>query len=535
MRAKIYSLRTQKMELDSRLLEMQSTIASLKDEQRNMEFALEEKQNEIKMLSEKELDSGKENPQVIALTETLKQKEDEIVDLKHRVEYPVNVWSVSTDDPSNPVVNLTASGRMPQKDQIEGESKEEGGRLLELTNDKHGDNSTKGGVIGSENESTNHIEDGGTAGEKSTDEGQGKKNELSQNGESFGVAEEKNNTNAIEATDGGKVWKSGDEATDIKSTDDKEHTMVGDGQRGKLKFSDDSVRQDFGKNSKGGMKLETSASSQNGAGSRVRGRHGYLSKTKGKRWKMIAKSRGLEHNGDSENVGAGSMRSRRFFKVEQESGRFNAPSEEKLDKSDEHEGQNINLKMRKKSSQEEGKPEISDKFKQGEGRKEDQDESEGKEEESASNMKQNERKGGENSEDNDNLRNKIENADTNQLLEKDHEMISTHGNLFKPHYSLSNIIGDAGKQKLVGEVRQPEDQEESGIQQNIESRGFNKVENNDEQAKVADEDEELKALEDADIQERETDAANGDAFRESRSKMEEDEEEYKEETDESEF
>jgi peptidoglycan hydrolase CwlO-like protein len=107
MKAKIYSLRTQKMELDRRILEKQSSIDSLKDEQRAVESALEEKQKEIKMLREKQIDPGKENPQVMALMESLKQKEAEIEDLKHRIEHPVKVWSVSTDDPSSPPVNLT--------------------------------------------------------------------------------------------------------------------------------------------------------------------------------------------------------------------------------------------------------------------------------------------------------------------------------------------------------------------------------------------------------------------------------------------
>ncbi|KAJ6360968.1 hypothetical protein OIU77_004904 [Salix suchowensis] len=91
------------MELDRRLLEMRSTIGSMKDEQKIMESALEERQSEIKMLRETSKGAGKETLQMVALRESLKQKEAEIEDLKRRLdEYPAKIWSVSTDDPSKP-------------------------------------------------------------------------------------------------------------------------------------------------------------------------------------------------------------------------------------------------------------------------------------------------------------------------------------------------------------------------------------------------------------------------------------------------
>ncbi|XVE92816.1 hypothetical protein REPUB_Repub01dG0135100 [Reevesia pubescens] len=142
-KAKIYSLRNQKMEQDHRLLEMQSTIDSLRDEQKTMESELEEKENEIKLLRDKDIDSGNKNPQLIALTATLKQKEAQIEDLKHHLLPPVRVWSVSTDDPSNPPVNITIMGSMEQKEKTEF-SHEEGGRVHESSASKGGENSTKG-------------------------------------------------------------------------------------------------------------------------------------------------------------------------------------------------------------------------------------------------------------------------------------------------------------------------------------------------------------------------------------------------------
>ncbi|XWS68588.1 hypothetical protein CRYUN_Cryun04dG0103400 [Craigia yunnanensis] len=117
-KAKLYSLGNKKMELDRRLLEMQSTIDFLKDEQKTMEFDLEDKQNEIKLLRDKDMNSVNENPQVIALTATLRQKEAKIEDLKHRLKSSVRVW----------------------KRQF---GHEEGGQVHESSY-KGGDNSTKG-------------------------------------------------------------------------------------------------------------------------------------------------------------------------------------------------------------------------------------------------------------------------------------------------------------------------------------------------------------------------------------------------------
>lgn len=86
MRAKVYSLRTQKMQVDSRILEMQSTISLLREAQRMMELALEEKQDEVKLLHEEEMDTGKRDLQDSSLKEILKQKEIEITNLKWQLQ-----------------------------------------------------------------------------------------------------------------------------------------------------------------------------------------------------------------------------------------------------------------------------------------------------------------------------------------------------------------------------------------------------------------------------------------------------------------
>ncbi|KAH9604511.1 hypothetical protein KSS87_011249 [Heliosperma pusillum] len=83
MKTKVYSLRSQKLELDRTLLEMESTIASLRDERKVIESTLEEKKNEIKMLTEEGMNST--FPHVSVLQEMIKTKDTEIEHLKLRL------------------------------------------------------------------------------------------------------------------------------------------------------------------------------------------------------------------------------------------------------------------------------------------------------------------------------------------------------------------------------------------------------------------------------------------------------------------
>lgn len=143
MKAKIYSLRTKKMELDRRLLEMQSTIDSLKDEQRTMEIAIEEKQNEIKMLrAQDQISNEKENNQVAALVERLKQKEAEIEDLKRCLRNPENAGSV------NNTAEAEQKGKSGSEDNGERRIIEEGetAKLEDENGNRVGDQSVKDGV-----------------------------------------------------------------------------------------------------------------------------------------------------------------------------------------------------------------------------------------------------------------------------------------------------------------------------------------------------------------------------------------------------
>ncbi|KAI3989951.1 hypothetical protein MKX01_003654 [Papaver californicum] len=127
LKGKTHSLRTQKMNLNNKIMGWQSTAASLKEEARVMEAELEEKKNELKLLKERELNSSKDISQVSALTALLKQKETELQEMKNRLENPVNVWSVIAEYPANPHVSLTATEQVVNaKDGASLPSKSEG-------------------------------------------------------------------------------------------------------------------------------------------------------------------------------------------------------------------------------------------------------------------------------------------------------------------------------------------------------------------------------------------------------------------------
>lgn len=91
MKTKVYSLRSQKLELDRRLSELESTISTLRDERKVIESALEEKKNEIKVLTGWGMNSSSELiSQRDSLREIIKMKEAETEDLRHQLQNPVN-------------------------------------------------------------------------------------------------------------------------------------------------------------------------------------------------------------------------------------------------------------------------------------------------------------------------------------------------------------------------------------------------------------------------------------------------------------
>ncbi|PON81939.1 hypothetical protein TorRG33x02_222620 [Trema orientale] len=310
MKAKIYSLRTQKMELDRRLMEMQSTIDSLKDEQRTMEAAIEEKQNEIKLLRiQQEMNNEKESSQLVALTERLKQKEAEIEDLKHRLQYPEKVWSVSTDDPSKPPLNLTMAEDQKGKtgeDGVKTVVGEDGSLNEIIIGEVNGDDRRE--MISKETEKYENLqdqnikEDGiGMGGEKSSDGGQGETSiDGSRDGTDLKVSVENND---VEISSDAISQNGG------KDMDGEEFEVKGNGQIGK--HGNPHVEdQENTRANEGGMKLEIRDDTGNGVGSRARWKRGTISNSKGKRSRSLAKNRRLENNGKHSR--ATSARSKRY-------------------------------------------------------------------------------------------------------------------------------------------------------------------------------------------------------------------------------
>ncbi|KAJ0631607.1 hypothetical protein HanLR1_Chr17g0655841 [Helianthus annuus] len=88
LNAKLYSLRTQKIELTNKMMEMRSIIGSMKDEHRALELAIDEKQNEIN------------------------QKESEIKDLKNSRRMPLKIWSVGSNVTSKVKERSASSGQL---------------------------------------------------------------------------------------------------------------------------------------------------------------------------------------------------------------------------------------------------------------------------------------------------------------------------------------------------------------------------------------------------------------------------------------
>ncbi|MBA0766145.1 hypothetical protein Gotri_015213 [Gossypium trilobum] len=303
-KAKIYYLRNQKMELDRRLLDMLSTLDSLKDEQKAMESALEEKKREIKLLRDKDLNTGNENPQIIALTATLKQKEAEIEELKHRLTGQVRVWSVSTDDPSNPKVNMT-------KGKTEFSHKESS-RVHESSY-KGGHGSSKG-QDGTETKfSFSQEEDKGEGFEDGNEKRGGQQQKLESTGENannqgairemkigdaddtgnYGVDGKKNHANAI------------DTINDVDNEQEKRSSFGGQlGKRRDPHLESERIRE-------GGKKLDID---ENSRISSLPGRVGHLSRSKGKRWRSLARNRLLKRNVNSGIDALENMTGRRLSK-----------------------------------------------------------------------------------------------------------------------------------------------------------------------------------------------------------------------------
>ncbi|GMI83842.1 hypothetical protein HRI_002053500 [Hibiscus trionum] len=279
-KAKMSSLRKQKMEEDHRLLEMQSTIDSLKDEQKTMESELEDKLNEIKLLRH----SGNRNPQAIALIATLKQKEAEIQDLNNHLNSSVRVRSL------HPPINVTLTEQNK-------ELRTEDGGVHESSAYEGGDNSTKGQDGNDTRSDYPHEED-------NSDSGNEKKGMYIKGGEQL-QNQRSGEMNAKRTT---RIDMGNNHARTTATMDQMDEGKNGSsftGQPGKLKSSPQGEIS--------GNKLETEDSSNKISSLSEAERFGNLSTTKGKTWRILARKRFLKKKVNSEIDGVEST-SRRFSK-----------------------------------------------------------------------------------------------------------------------------------------------------------------------------------------------------------------------------
>ncbi|XWS63368.1 hypothetical protein CRYUN_Cryun06bG0090900 [Craigia yunnanensis] len=230
--------------------------------------------------------------------------------------------------------------------------------------------------------------------------------------------------------------------------------------------------------------------------SRLPGRFRHLSRTKGKRWRHLARNRCLKKNVNSEiDGGVESMRSRRFSKEYKDVVR----SREEGAVSDEE-----------KAEREETETGLRKEI-----------------DHTNANLSKDQ-----NSEDTGNMKHRKMSAETNDQVEGDNAMSINHDN------SLARIVpentgvnGEASK--YTHDSKQLKVEEAADIKQNMNSRDVKELEKK-AALNAANRDEAEGDMEIADKQEPETEVANGELSSDFMSDSE-DKEGYKEETDESEF
>lgn len=298
MKEKMYVFRTQKMELDSAVLEMQSTVGSLKDEMRAMESAVQEKDNELKMLHEKIMEASRKDPEEVPLREILKLKEAEIEDLKQRLEKQVNIGSASSDDLSSLPRNSSMQGGEVQKDETSNVGVEEKGEPARESNGTS--------LI----ESKNEVLDGEVA--SRSDEGS--EDKLGSADKMDATEKEKlqgKGTSSGEHQEQGQVASEGngieDGRVNIYGLQEERKSDTGDGvsrnrnENGNAETINVKESLEESGGGKSGLKLETSENvHSNESDSVVVVKQGnlHISRKRGKKWRALARNRRLGNNGN---------------------------------------------------------------------------------------------------------------------------------------------------------------------------------------------------------------------------------------------
>ncbi|PHT43348.1 hypothetical protein CQW23_17373 [Capsicum baccatum] len=357
MKSDIHLHGEQKTDLESRISEMTSTISSLKAEQRTIEVALEEKQSEIKMLRETQPEIKSDDSLVTLLSETLRQKEAEIEDLKHRLESsPIKVWSVSADDPSNPATNDTTKaagrrndGRRGSEELNESIKREDQKSSVEDIDSKANESAqNRNKEVAGEDDTGRTGERFGNVKEKTGDE-QSQQQETSQ--KDVPRSNTKQNTdyhkNAEESYLDEKTYTGGN------ASKENEH----DGNQVQKQSNE------VGEDDEGMTKVEMQENSNSRGTSRVTKDH--KRKTRGKRRPIIAKRQVDESGMHTESHGIARMRNRKFLKVKMGTERIVRVGGSKLEIRDHQKDNDMYVDTRKKSDDEEYGIEMTKKIQQG--------------------------------------------------------------------------------------------------------------------------------------------------------------------------
>jgi hypothetical protein len=228
------------MELTRTIAEMQSTMSSLKDEQKLIESAYAEKQYELRMMQQRGSNLGQGGTKRISSRENLKKTEADIEDLKHRI---------SIDDHPTIFDQIVAAKEAQSKTKNDNQEKDQ--------NSKYGGDESKSKFT--------EFKDGEVIAEI--------KEEIKTNEE---LGKKKDNP-----ADDGATGKE----VEAKVGEDKK-AITEEHQR-KLEVNTDGGRQDFKAKQLSGAKRE----------------HGHLSRTEGARWRNIVKNKLMESNGIFENHG----------------------------------------------------------------------------------------------------------------------------------------------------------------------------------------------------------------------------------------
>lgn len=309
IKATAVGLRNQKMELAGKLAEMQSMVASLKQEQKALESALEERNNKIKTLIKKETSTQNGSHLVKAVTELLKQKEATIEKLKRRLQNPTKVRSASTDDPSNSHVDVTATDNALIK--VDDTVNENGG-----SQDWHSENIKDGDHLKRRDENGDKYvleakDKGGTSGEgrlaKFADlrvrgsGGRGARKSAGEGEERDKIMKDKQ-VDMVESSRNDKSSKMNDASGGTEAMQAKDQVLSRDRWPEELEVSQDDEAEETSMSLNERKNMEMFQHSENVAGSRVRGDHGFRNKFGKKRRRAISKGRELDKGQNSREI-----------------------------------------------------------------------------------------------------------------------------------------------------------------------------------------------------------------------------------------